>query len=158
MRNFIIAALVALFVVPSMANVSFAVTVAKYNSTTGGITFEDVNTLIGLRLNSSLGELIVGQATDLGGAAGCAIFCVVNDQAPDLIEWGNLLGMTFVSEFAGNVFPSGLSQSNLDNQFEFLYTGALITEGKILLVPEPSTLILAGLSLVSVFASRRRKS
>ncbi len=117
----LIATFVALLLVVSVANVTFAQAVAKYDNTTGGITFEGVTDLVGLRINSPLAQLVgPGNATDLNGAAAGA-FGVVNDQAPNFIEWGNLIGMTFASEAAGNIFPTGLAQTALDNDFEFLF-------------------------------------
>ena len=158
MRNIFTAAVVLVALVAFTA-VSNAETLARYDIATGSITFEDVTSLVGLRINSSDASLIGGQATDLDGAA-AGSFGVVNDQAPNFYEWGNLLGMTFTSSVAGNIFPTGLVQSDLDTNYVFKYrTSAAPTVdvfGPIVGVPEPTTLGLAGLGLIGFVARRRR--
>lgn len=145
--------------------VSFAVAqgpIGEYDSATGALTFKDVADLVGLRINSSTGALVGGNVTDLGGAA-AGNFGVVNDQSPNFIEWGNLLGMTFDSADAGVFIESGKDQAYLDANFEFLYrtsadpgtdqTGTL-RGGDV--IPEPTSVALIGLGLMGLVAARRR--
>ncbi len=162
MRSILTIVLVAVcaftFVAPANA-----APLATYDPGTGGVTFSDVSAIVGLRINSLGTPLVSGQATDLGGAA-VPPFGVVNDQAPNFIEWGSLIGLNFASAFAGNVFPLGLFQTpEVDGGLQFLYrTSAAPTvdvTGQIvggLAIPEPGTIALAGLGLVGLLASRRR--
>lgn len=103
---------------------------AIYDYETGGITFNDESppivpgipqrNLAGIRLNSASSLLLGSEATDLDGAI-TGPLSVINDQAPNFIEWGNLLGFTVEDAFAGNLLPPGLSQAQLDADFELIY-------------------------------------
>lgn len=158
MRTFITAAFafVALAVLTTAANAQPVGTIFL----NGDLVFTDVNDLVGLRINSSDASLVGGNATDLDGAA-TGNFGVVNDQAPNFIEWGNLLGMTFVESLAGNVFPAGLpNQAAVDTNYEFLYRTSADPQtdivGVLQLVPEPTTLGIAGLGMIALVTRRRR--
>lgn len=167
MRRFTIA-LVCFFAVGTsfseVVNAQFPGPTGVYN--VGGVTFRSVVDVVGLRINARAGGILVGgNATDLGGAAS-GNFGVVNDQAPNFIEWGNLLGMTFDSEFAGAVLPSGLNQGDLDANFEFLYRTAskpgVDQIGHLCLldlcIPEPTAIALASLGMLGLSCTRRRRS
>lgn len=95
----------------------------NYSSQTGSLDFAydgAEGNLAGIRLNSSSAGLVGGEASDLGGAI-VGPLSVINDQAPNFIEWGNLVGFNFDSRAAGGVIPAGLSQGDLDAGFELLF-------------------------------------
>lgn len=113
------------FAILSVAAVSFAATaqagvIGNYTSATGGVSFsydDSDGNLAGIRVNAS--DLVAGQATDLGGTITGAL-SVINDQAPNFIEWGNLVGFTFTDADAGAILPSGLAEGDLSN-YELLF-------------------------------------
>lgn len=106
------------------ANQAVAGLMGTYDSGSGALSFTYDNSdgnLAGIRLNSSAAGLVSGQATDLDGTITGAL-SVINDQAPNFIEWGNLVGFTFGADVAaGAVLPTGLSQSDLDSDYELLF-------------------------------------
>ncbi|HCK42630.1 MAG TPA: hypothetical protein DHW22_13475 [Planctomycetaceae bacterium] len=160
-RNFfVMLALSAVFLVNSAS----AALVATYDPANGEVTFSDVSALVGLRINASDASLIEGAATNLDGAAS-GFFGVVNDSAPNFIEWGNLTGMTFADEFSGNIFPTGLLQTQIDAAYEAVFRSSAaptvdvsfaITGGLGTTVPEPTTMVMAGLGIIGLVSRRRR--
>ena len=159
-RNFfVMLALSAVFLVNSAS----AALVATYDPANGEVTFSDVSALVGLRINASDASLIGGQATNLDGAAS-GFFGVVNDSAPNFIEWGNLTGMTFASSSAGLILPANLTQAAIDtNLVAISRTQAAPTtdapfpiQGGLAGIPEPGTIVLAFLGVSGVLCSRRR--
>ncbi len=163
MRNLFLTAILATVALSFSVNSSFGQT-GVYDPATGAINFMNVTDLVGLRINANDASLIGGQATDLGGAAAGG-FGVVNDQAPNFIEWGNLTGMTFADEFSGNIFPTGLLQTQIDAAYEAVFRSSAaptvdvsfaITGGLGTTVPEPTTMVMAGLGIIGLVSRRRR--
>ena len=158
-RNFfVMLALSAVFLVNSAS----AALVATYDPANGEVTFSDVSALVGLRINASDASLIGGQATNLNGAASGG-FGVVNDSAPNFIEWGNLIGMNFASASAGLILPANLTQDALDANLAAISRtqAAPTTDAPFpivggLAIPEPGTIVLAFLGVSGVLCSRRR--
>lgn len=100
-----------------------AALIGNYDPALGSLTFSydgAEGTLAGIRLNSSVGGLIAGQATNLEGSISGPL-SVINDQAPNFIEWGNLLGINFEEVSAGRVMQPGIDAFRLDQQFELIY-------------------------------------
>lgn len=133
---------------------------ALYNSADGGVTFlydTEYEDLAGIRLDSADALLLQGKQIRPSGALSC--LCIVADQAPFFLEWGNLLGFNFDSEFVGFILPAGLTQETLDSDLTLRYrTLAAPTEdrfGQFILVPEPGTWLLALLGVSHCLFVRR---
>ncbi len=160
-RNFfVMLALSAVFLVNSAS----AALVATYDPANGEVTFSDVSALVGLRINASDASLIDGAATNLDGAAS-GFFGVVNDSAPNFIEWGNLTGMTFASSSAGLILPANLTQVAIDTNLVALSRAITAPNTDVAFpivgglaggIPEPGTIVLAFLGVSGVLCSRRR--
>lgn len=86
---------------------------ATYDPATGGITFDGFDDgELGIKLISASGALVAG-ATDLNGAAGGILGVVNESEIPNFIEWGQLAGFNFASEFGGNVITQNTDPSDL---------------------------------------------
>lgn len=121
----------------SAAGVGFLTTahaqvpIASYDSETGAVIFTQVEEIVSLRLDSPNQWLINGEITDLDGHA-TGNFGVVNDSAPDFVEWGNLLGMNFEYSIAGNILPPSLEFEQVLDEIAFTYSPSSRPSAEIL--------------------------
>ena len=164
MKNIAIAtlAVIALFACSTAVN---AQPIAEYDHTTGSISFSQVADVLVFRLDSPSNQLRSGEITDLDGLA-VPPFGAAADTAPSFLEWGLITGFNFDGPISGgNVIPTGLTNAELNEEFEYNYflssDPAVPVRGTILGgapdVPEPTSMVLAGLGL-AVFAGARRRS
>ena len=155
-------AMITLFAFSTAGN---AQPIAQYDHTTGSISFSWVENVLVFRLDSPNNLLRSGEITNLDGLA-VPPFGAAADTAPSFLEWGLITGFNFEDPISGgNVIPIGLTNEELNTEFEFNYflasDPATPVRGVILgvtcdcLFPEPTTMVMAGLGLLMITGTRR---
>ena len=163
MRNIEIISIVA-FALLSFSSAAIAqVPIAEYDHTNGSISFSQVVDVLVFRLESPSKLLRAGEITDLEGLA-VPPFGAIVDNAPSVLEWGLITGLNFEDPISGgNVFPTGLTNKQLNSEFRLDYYGTVI--GPIIPpiqilggapVPEPTAMVLSCLGLAAFAVIRNR--
>ncbi len=135
------------------AQSSFAQPVANYDAASGNISFDGFAGVSSVRLFSAGGNLI----PNVGEALGFSL----TEKTATLYSWLDFgAGITGEGLSAGNIVTPGTALSDLLFDYKIGLSGPL-TDGAIVatdVVPEPTTLALAGLSMIGFVATRRRRS
>ena len=144
------ALLLAAVLVPGIAN---AQPVATYDFATGEIIFDQFDGVTAVRLFSDAGNLIPNVGEGLGYP--------LTERTETLYSWLDFgAGVTGDGLSAGNIVAPGTPGSDLSFDYK-LGLIAPITVGEIITindVPEPATLAIAGVGILGMFVSRRRRS
>jgi len=146
---------VVVAVLYSVASTDFAnAQEAVYDFQTGNIVFNNISGDLALTILAPEADFLKGNATNLGGAA-----FSTNTAMNGSISWTNFIGINGTGLDAGNIIvpmtdPSLLSFLRLVSLSNSV-SGTIQT---INMIPEPTTLALAGLGLCGLLATRRRRS
>ncbi len=125
--------------------------VANYDAATGNISFDGFDGVSSVRLFSAGGNLIPNIGETLGFG--------LTEKTATLYSWLDFgAGITGDALSAGNIVTPGTTLSDLAFDYKIGLAGPLTVGAIIPVVPEPTTLALAGLSMIGFVATRRRRS